>query len=182
MAQVTVRRRGKIRVELSEAVQRAADAVVLHILRRTGRGLDASDSPLPAYSPLYRQQLAAIGESTTPDMRLTGELMRRIKLQRTTTKSGVVRMHFGPGGARLPRVALPPWWCFDLRKTPEQRAKALARWRRSRKSAKAKSAALVVMSLAKGVRGRGRRRVLGISPSGARDIKATIEASRIFKS
>lgn len=181
MAQITVRRRGKIKIDTTAAIKAVGDAIVLHILRRTNQRRDVNDAALAPYSELYQKQLAIMNESTAADLRLTGEMMRSVRLLRVTTKDGKTVLTFGPGDKRITPTPRPPPWVFDRKKTPEGRARALDGWLSSRKKRARRLPASLIMSwLAKGVGGRPPRRVLGVSPRGMPEVVRAFEMAGIF--
>lgn len=51
------------------------------IVARTVSGRDASGAPFKPYSKGYAKQMAAMGQSTMPDLQLSGEMLRAITVE-----------------------------------------------------------------------------------------------------
>lgn len=182
MRNLKVTARGRLTVEPKAAADAVARIVVEHIRARSERGLDASDQPMPAYSPLYRRQLQALGEDVDVDVRRSGALMRGLKLLRVETRAGATSLVFGvEGNARETRPARPPPWVFAG--SPDEVAKSLARWRRSTKKPDASLPLRERLCvLQQGQDGSRPRFVLGVSPRGRPAVLRALERARIFRS
>jgi len=183
MAKVTVKRTRKIKVEPSPAVRAMAAEVVAHHKERLRRGIDRAGAQMPARSSLYLQQLAAIGKSGTPVGVLTGGLAESIILTRVRGQGLRQVMVFGADGKSSPIVERPPWWCFDPKKTQEQRTRALLVWRRFRHAKqKRQSHKKALRWLVGGYRGRTSRRAMGITPQARAQILRAMQQAGIFRS
>jgi hypothetical protein len=183
MAQVTVRRVGKLTVDKQAAAKAMAPAILKHVLSRIAEGRDARDAPLADYSPLYRAQLAAIGQDTRPRARRTGALMQALRLARTVVTPNGVEMVFGVDDSSSKQTPRPPPWVFSSKQTPAEQVSALARWRAAPK--RSTTSPPHSQLLAWLLRGNGRskpRALLGVSPRGRPPIIAALERAHIFRS
>lgn len=174
----------KIEIDLAAAVKPMADAILSRVIERTEvQGLDASGAALPEYSPLYRAQLEAIGQSTTPTMIRSGALMRDLKIISAEVTGDKVRIVIGVGEGSSMDVPRPPPWVFSSKQTAKQRASALERWRASSKTPRpSKPHSELVADLAEPVNGRHARRIMGLSAEDMRLLVAVLERAKIMKS
>lgn len=108
MAKVTVRRSGKITLDMG-ALRRLIPLIVGWVVRRTAGGRDLHERPFRGYSPRYRERLARMGETSLVDLRVTGGLLNSVRHLRTEANGkDRVTMFFGPGTGTSPQVAPPP--------------------------------------------------------------------------
>ncbi len=181
MAQIKVTRRGHIRFDPAAAAKAAGDAIIKHVAKRVTEGRDVADAPLPAYSALYRQQLAVIGDSSSQGAALA-ELVRALRVIQTTTTNGRTAIAFGVGNTQVTSTPRPPPWVFDRAKTPAQRAAAVERWRTAPKRSESNPIALVLKWLASSGNGHRPIRIVGVSPRGRADVIKALERARVFRS
>lgn len=178
---VTITRTGQIKLNLEGAAKAVADAAIKHMRERIAEGVDARGSQFAEYSPLVQEQFAAIGEPTTPAVRLSKlvEGLRVVSIQIDT--NGLVKVTFGVTGASASRPRPPPW-VLSSTKTPEQRARALEGWRAAahRPAEPLSDAAKVAITASTGPN-RAARILIGISPEGMEEIRQVLQRFPIFQ-
>lgn len=162
------------------APARDVGPAIIDVIRTQWRtGVDGDGAPLPKYSPLYEKQLAALGEPTAVDVQRSGRLLADLKVLRIERTATGIRIVFGVGGGTSPRTPRPPPYVFAG--TPEQNAKALARWRAApKKSSTTETHPALLARLIGGGRGRPARKLLGLPPAARAKIARLIERARIF--
>lgn len=164
MAKITMRWRGKIKVDVQRAARVLPPLIIGHVLRRTAQGKDMHDRPFAAYSAGYRRRLTRMGESTKVDLRATGGLLNSLRLLRTEVRGSVAILVFGPDAGTSAEVRTPP----------------AGRRRARRTGRRGPRHNLVGLWLHEGRRGPARQ-WLGISPSGRPALLRAIERAGIFK-
>lgn len=77
---------------ITDAVKAAAIQGMSQITTRTTQGLSSNYSPFKAYTPAYRLLKVATGRNAKPDLTLTGEMLRGLKL--LDARDGVATIGF----------------------------------------------------------------------------------------
>jgi hypothetical protein len=96
----------KVIIDVEAIARRAAALVPGLILKRCSEGRDTSDKPFRPYSGSYMHALAAGGETTVVDLRLTGGLLNSVKLRETRKVPGGVELVFAPDTGTSPAASL----------------------------------------------------------------------------
>jgi hypothetical protein len=91
------------------------------IVRRTSAGVDMHDKAFASYSQSYREGKMALGRNSTPDLTLTGGMLKATQVRELRVVNGSWFMSVAPGPGASQRLRVPPPW---ISSDP----KALARW------------------------------------------------------
>lgn len=173
-----------LELDLSGASRKLAEGAVARIVERTFvEGRDATGGALAEYSPLYRLQLEAIGQPTTPALKRSGALMRDVKVMSADVSGAVLRIVIGVGDGTSMSLPRPPPWVFSQKQTPKQRASALERWRASSKTPKPSPPhSELAGDLAHADHGRRARDFLALTDEDVRSLVVMFEGVRFMKS
>ena len=74
------------------------------IRKQTARGLDADMQPFKPYNALYSRIRAAVGRGSTPDMNVTGDMMKSMVVRKTNKRSFVLGFNDGENSNLAPLV------------------------------------------------------------------------------
>lgn len=100
---------GRIVIDVKRAQRFLEVAVVGAIVDNVHNGRDIHGKPLAQYRPSYKKQLAAMGEDSKVDLRLTGGMLASVRMLRIRIDTkGAIAFIFGPGTGTSAQVAPPP--------------------------------------------------------------------------
>ena len=74
------------------------------IRKQTARGLDADMQPFKPYNALYSRIRAAVGRGSTPDMNVTGDMMKSMVVRKTNKRSFELGFNDGENSNLAPLV------------------------------------------------------------------------------
>lgn len=94
---MSVKRIGKIKIDIDRAADIAVALIVGAVLDRTQAGLDIDGNAFAPYSPGYAAQLVRAGRIAVPTLRQTGSLLGSLGERRRDTSGGTLTVHIGPG-------------------------------------------------------------------------------------
>lgn len=132
MARVKKKLTRKMYVDPSPAIRIMGRMVVDHMKRRIHAGIDRDGIPFAPWSELYRMSREAAGYAGGTPGVLTGGTVNSITLLGRKGNDLRAVLRFGPEG-RAEGVARPASWVFSEKKTPLQRATAVADWQDAKK-------------------------------------------------
>lgn len=87
----------KLTLNINGVLDAISSQVIGMIQRRTRAGKDINGNNFVAYSAGYRKALARAGESTRPDLWLTGGLMADVRETQRVVTAGRSTIYIGPG-------------------------------------------------------------------------------------
>lgn len=122
----------KMYVDSSPAIRIMGRMVVDHMKRRIHAGIDRDGVPFAPWSELYRMSREAAGYAGGTPGVLTGGTVNSITLLGRKGNDLRAVLRFGPEG-RAEGVPRPAPWVFSEKKTPLQRATAVADWQDAKK-------------------------------------------------
>lgn len=133
MATVKKKLTRKMYVDPSPAVRALARLTVDHMQRRIRAGIDRDGKPFAPWSELYRMSREAAGYGGGTPGVLTGGTVNSITLKGRSGSSALnTVLRFGPEmSSQAPPRPAP--WVFSEKKTPLQRATAVADWQDAKK-------------------------------------------------
>lgn len=72
------------------ALERAATVAIGRIQRRTSSGVDVDGAAFKPYSPDYKEQRVAAGFSSEPNLQVSGQTLKSMKIVRSSPKESVI--------------------------------------------------------------------------------------------
>lgn len=97
MGLIVERKGKKIEIKVAQALDWLSAQAIGIIQRRTSKGLAIGGAPFAAYSPAYRAQLAAMGETQKVDLTVTGAMLADLREVGRTANEWYGSVTIGPG-------------------------------------------------------------------------------------
>lgn len=132
MATVKKKLTRKMYVDPSPAIRALGRLAVEHMKRRIRSGIDRDGKPVAPWSELYRMSREAAGYAGGVPGILTGGTVNSITLKGRSGHGLNIVLRFGPE-LRAESPPRPAPWVFSEKKTPLQRATAVADWQDAKK-------------------------------------------------